>query len=253
MGNEGIEAYLASLAPHAVTLPRAALARGLHPFVTISRAAGSGAGRLADALLRQMHARARSSTCYGWRVVDSKFCAKILRGTHLRPAFELLLAERYQREIEDLVSALIAGRAAQSRHMEATFRVLRTLAIFGKVIIVETGGACLTRDLPCGVHVRLLAAPSTCLRRTMGVGLSAAAARRVLAWQDRARARLWRVYFHEDIHDPMCYDATWNTDSVSFDQIAASILQLVRARASKAWRPTGRGKPGADLELPFAS
>ena len=55
-------------------------------------------------------------------------------------------------------------------------------------------------------------------------------AREMVKTQDRARAALVRAHGHRDIDDPLLYDAVWNTETVPFDVITGSILELVKQR-----------------------
>jgi hypothetical protein len=45
---------------------------------------------------------------------------------------------------------------------------------------------------------------------------------------------LVKEYFSKDIRDPLLYDVTWNTDSVSIEEIASSIIGLITSRVDRA-------------------
>jgi hypothetical protein len=45
--------------------------------------------------------------------------------------------------------------------------------------------------------------------------------------QDRARARMMKSRFKQDIEDPLRYDATWNTDHVPLEAIARWTREMV--------------------------
>ena len=62
-------------------------------------------------------------------------------------------------------------------------------------------------------------------------------AREMVDKQDRDRARLVRDHFSRDIHDPLLYDVTWNTDTVSFEAIAATGIALIKQRAQASRAP----------------
>ena len=99
------------------------------------------------------------------------------------------------------------------------FKTIRKMAALGKVIIVGRGAVCLTRALPYGIHVRLVAPDRCRIRRMMEhLHLPEREAGEVVARMDNSRARLLKTYFSTDIRDPQLYDVTWNTDSVSLDR-----------------------------------
>ncbi|MGH9881697.1 MAG: AAA family ATPase [Pyrinomonadaceae bacterium] len=218
------------------TLPlrRADLNQGIHPFVTISREAGAGGHRLAGALLTQLKALDRVPLFQNWQLMDQTLCHKILENPKLRVSLETLLTEELHSEVEDIVNSLLAGYTPQAQVMIEVFNTVRTMATFGKAIIVGRGAVCLTRDLPYGVHVRLVAAPSSRIRRIMELRrLSKKEAQGLVKKMDRERARLLKIYFSKDIHDPRLYDVTWNTDFVSLEEIASSVIGLIQSKANR--------------------
>ena len=114
------------------------------------------------------------------------------------------------------------------------FRTIFSFATVGKVVLVGRGAACLTRDLPLGIHVRLVAPLSVRIRRMRDyLRLTESHAAALVAEQDKARARLIKTYFGRQIDDPLLYDTVWNTESVSVATIAATIVRLVQYRVKE--------------------
>jgi cytidylate kinase len=145
-----------------------------------------------------------------------------------------LAEEEFASGIQDMVSSWIAGLSPQSVVVAHLFKVIRGLAQQGKVIIVGRAGACLTRTLPLGVHLRLMAPLDVRVRRVRAVlGSSEKEARRVVADRDRARAALVKTYFHRDIDDPLLYDLVWNTDTVPVEVVASTTLRAVESLARR--------------------
>jgi cytidylate kinase len=230
-----LESYLAVAAPRTATLRPAHLTRGIHPFVTISRETGAGGHSLAEKLLRKMKAVERIPMLEDWHVMDQELCQKILENPHLKVSLDALLTEELHSAVEDIVNGLIGGYTPQSQVMIEIFNTIRTVATLGKVIIVGRGAVCLTRALPYGIHVRLVAPRSTRIRRMMEfLNLSRRDAEELVARMDNSRARLLKTYFNKDIGDPLLYDVTWNTDSVSLEEISSSIIELIQSRAERA-------------------
>ena len=112
--------------------------------------------------------------------------------------------------------------------------MVRTLATVGNVIIVGRAGACATRGLPHGIHVRLIAPePWRVARMRQLFGLSESEARQVMARQDRDRARLVTEHFQQDINDPLLYHAVWNTGMTPLEEIARSLIAMIRVQARR--------------------
>jgi cytidylate kinase len=169
-----------------------------------------------------------------WQMMDQELCHKILENPHLKVSLHALLTEELHSEVEDVVNSLIGGYTPQSQVVIEIFNTIRKMATLGKVIIVGRGAVCLTRALPYGIHVRLVAPLSTRVRRMMELlHLSERDAREVVARMDNSRAKLLETYFSKDIRDPLLYDMTWNTDSVSIEEIASSIIGLIQSRAEQ--------------------
>ena len=165
---------------------------------------------------------------HGWEVFDQKLCVMILQNTSVNVSFESLIKEEYKSEAKQFVSDLLEGKATQYSTYKKTFHVIRLLCQIGKVVIVGRGGAHLTRDLPNGVHVRLVANTNERIERmTKMFDITTREATRQAKEQDKNRARLVHDFFNQDIDDPLQYDAMYNTSTLNVDQIAHSILELV--------------------------
>lgn len=206
---------------------------GRHPFVTISRQAGAGGHTLAHVLVRQMQ-HEQDPIFQGWQVFDRELCERLMADPRLHVSMQSLLTEEYRSEIEDAIFSLVGGQTPRDVVVRRLFETIRTLATVGRVVIVGRAGMCVTRDLPDGVHVRLVASGPARVQRMMQLlHLDEAGAREAVDRQDRDRARLVREHFSREIHDPLLYDVTWNTDSVSFEAMAASIIALIKHRGSR--------------------
>jgi hypothetical protein len=204
------------------------------PFVTISRQAGAGGHALARALLdRTLEARPKA-LFEGWSLFDERLAEMVAENPALKVSLRGLAEEEFASDIQDMVSSWIGGLSPQSVVVAHLFKVIRGLAQQGKVIIVGRAGACLTRTLPLGVHLRLMAPLDVRVRRVRAVlGSSEKEARRVVADRDRARAALVKTYFHRDIDDPLLYDLVWNTDTVPVEVVASTTLRAVESLARR--------------------
>jgi hypothetical protein len=202
-----------------------------HPFVTISRQTGAGGHTLGRVLLQEME-QEDDPLFQGWQVFDRALCEKLLEDPTLHVSMQSLLTEEYRSEIEDVIFSLLGGETPRYTVVKKLFETIRTLATLGRVIIVGRAGMCVTRGLPDGVHLRLVASESRRVQRMMGLlQVGEKEAREAVYKQDRDRARLVRDYFSRDIHDPLLYDVTWNTETMSFEAIAASVIALIKQRA----------------------
>jgi cytidylate kinase len=187
----------------------------VYPFVTISRQTGTGGHALADTMLEVFSEQA-----------DVRFAGSL----------DSLIEEEYRSRTNDFFHQMLRSTAHQDMVMNRAFLVVRAIAGMGKSIIVGRGGSHVTKDMPQGVSLRIVAPEDVRIARAMEVhGLTEKEARAGASKRDSDRARLLRSFFGADIGDPTGYDVTWNADSASFSEISQATASLVRCRGNGSW------------------
>jgi cytidylate kinase len=206
-------------------------AKGRNPFVTVSREAGAGGHSLAVAILKEV-GKEHSPLYGGWQICDQEICRMIAEEPGLKVYTESLLAREYHSGVEDFLKELLEGDSPQDAVIHRMFGIIRKFAVLGKVVFVGRGAVCLTRDLPLGVHIRLVASLESRIGRMAEyLRVTEKRAREITLEQDQARARLVKTYFDKDIEDPLLYDAIWNTDRAPVDEIAKFTVGMVKRKA----------------------
>lgn len=204
--------------------------KGTYPFVTISRQAGAGGHTLAKFLLNDLSLK--SGKIYkGWQFCDQEICKLVSETPGLKVCVQELIASEYHSNLQDMLEELIIGDSPQDKILKQMFQIIYKLASFGKVIIVGRGASFLTRKLPLGIHVRLVASMETRVQRMMGLlEIPKKKAAALIEEQDKARKKLIKKFFGEDIENPLLYDVVWNTDEVSMEDISEAILVLLQRK-----------------------
>jgi len=210
--------------------PQSTPESGLHPFITISREYGAGGTSLAKALLKHFD-RQDSSVFKGWQIIDNNLCEKLESDNRLNHAVRDLLSEEYYSEVQAFVYSLLGDPSQKTLVYKELFDSIRTLATFGKVIIIGRAGCCITESLPMGVHLRLAASLQS---RVARVRKRHRDPLKAIQQKDRDRARLIKVHFQRDINDPLLYDMVCNTDRLGFEEMARMSAELVRARTEES-------------------
>lgn len=205
------------------------------PFVTISRLAGAGGDAVAAELARRLGEDPALAGPVGWRVHDSDICAGIAAEPALASRLDDLVREVYRPGLEDFTRGAPRLTGARPIPVHQIFRTVRHLATLGHGVIVGRAGVVLTRDLPLGVHIRLIAPREVRVHRLqVRFGLTREDALTSMQDQDAGRARLFLDYFQRDIDDAHLYDAVLNTARIDVRALADVILGLVRDRVRGA-------------------
>jgi cytidylate kinase len=204
------------------------------PFVTISREAGAGGHLLSYVLTTDFLQQEDRDLFGGWHVFDRQLCEIVAEDPELRTSVDDLLAERYESSVHEFLEGVFTGRSRCYMECKRTFRVVRILAMLGKVILVGRVGASVTRDLPMGVHIRLVAPEASRVRWMMKkLHLSKAGAEDAVRRQDQDRHRMAKSFFSVDISDPLLYDTVWNSEKADPHVISHSIIEMVKLRVAQ--------------------
>lgn len=226
-----LTSFIDSLQYHEKFSPSGSSENGRYPFVAISRETGAGGQALATELLRQIGEQSAEPLFSGWQLCNQELCHALAQDPGLKTAVESLLRMEYHPHAEDILGQLIFGNQSQDVVIKKMFRMIRTLALHGKVVFVGRGATFLTRDLDCGLRVRLVASVESRIKRVVSsTGLTEKAARELIAEKDKAKAELVKTFFNKDIRDPLLYDIVWNTDRVTLREIAGILVGCLRSR-----------------------
>jgi len=199
-----------------------------YPFVTISRQAGAGGHILARQIVRALEKKFTYEAASDWEVFDQKLCALLATNGVLKMSFDALVTEEYKSEIQQFIGDMISGQPRQYKVYRNIMEIVRLLTTMGKVVIVGRAGAFIARDLPMGVHIRLVAGEKVRIKRMASMlDMNLDQAKRTVKLQDKSRARLVNDYFNADVADPVHYHAVFNTELIGIPEIADIVADMV--------------------------
>ena len=203
-------------------------------FVTISREAGAGGGTLGQRLAERLNRF--DSTDPPWACFDRELVEKVASDHQMSAALIDALEEQDHSWLSDFFSGLSLGGPA-SDHSEAKVyervaKTIRAIAGVGRVIIVGRGGVFITRNMPGGLHLRLVA-PLFYRVENMArlLGCSEREAEQEIHRRDRNREAFYRRYFSEWRLTPDVFTMTLNTAPIDEERMIDAILPLIVARA----------------------
>ena len=214
---------LSRVREQASRLPESVKPSGSIRFLTIARDIGAGGDAVASEL----------AGCLNWHVFDKEIVDSIARDSRVRLDLVCELDERSQSLIHDMVERLLLMAEGISfgneEYHEALLKTLAYLAACGRAIIVGRGSAYALQGEP-GLHLRIFASQDTRARglaQEWSVPLEEA--RRRMLQIDAGRRNFILHHFRQNIDDLRFYDAVFDTDRLSVNQIVLAVLGLMKS------------------------
>lgn len=202
------------------------------PFITLSRQFGCEAIALAELLAKQFDTTENLEPG-SWQVYSRKLIEAMADQQYSYDQLMTALGSKARGAIEEFVETLV-GQISDLKLLHKLIQTMRATATLGRCIIVGRGGAIVTRDLPGGIHVRLVASEEFRLKRLVErYGWSEGEARRELSEQDSYRHSFYQKYLHRDSNDPEIYDLVLNAGRLTHDEMVGQIISLFHARQNK--------------------
>ena len=198
------------------------------PFVTISRQAGAGAKILAEDLVNRLN-MIENELPQRWTSWDRELVEKVASELGTRKDLVEGLTESdhnwLQQFFDDLSASYDFHHASEFRIYRRVASTIRALAQSGRVVIVGRGGVHITRDLPGGLHLRLVA-PLEHRIQTMMKRLDTTyeRAKEYVTTTDRAREKFDRQHFSGSLFSPDTFSITFNTSAVSAEQMVDAVV-----------------------------
>jgi len=218
-----------------------------YQFITISRDFGALGDIAASELAARLH----------WRVYDKEIVDYIASNGHVRHRLVQQMDERAQDLIHDTVDRLLrmfaGGAFGNEEYHVALLRSLATLAARGGVILLGHGGAFALRGQP-GLHLRITASLDLRVERvSKRWRVSLEEARHRVLQTDTQRRDFIRYHFKAEADDVRFFDAVFNTDHTTVNQVVTATLGFMKpiSEAAEAQPPVFRDVPfQSSEELP---
>jgi cytidylate kinase len=213
-----------------------------HPFITISRQPGAGAAALKDHLIERL--RAVDPADPPWTGFDRELVEKVAEDHNLSERLIESLEDSRYSWLYELVRGLNVDRPPSDVSVyRRVAKSIYALAQAGRVVLVGRGGVFLTRRLPGGLHIRLIAPFEERVERyQVDHATDRRTAEKTLREIEERRAAFYKRFWPSQSLGPDTFDATFNTARLSEAQLAEAILPLVPGLSE-----TQRSKQGAPL------
>jgi len=200
----------------------------LHPFITLSRETGAGATTIGQLLLPLLDRELRRES-HPWVLLDKDLLTQALTHHHLPERLAAFLPEDSISETKAVIGELVGLHPSLWTLEQKIAEAILQLAHVGRVIFAGRAANLITRGVPGGLHIRLVAPKEIRAERIAALlSCTHAAATAHLERNDLARRRYVRTHFDRDIDDPRLYDLVINT--AHFTPAAAAQLLVAALR-----------------------
>ena len=198
------------------------------PFVTISRQYGCMAYALADCLAQRLNAEFPE---WNFTIYDRKTLEMMVEHEPITADVINSLSERTRGVIEDWVGHLLAERPPDIRVFHRLATTLCSIAALGQAILVGRGGAAITRKIPTGIHVRLIAPIDWRIENMRNYPERASkASMEIVKQADKERESFVRKYLGVDVNDPGLYHLVMNNQFLTMEEQMEIIVKLVQEK-----------------------
>ena len=200
------------------------------PCITVSREYGCTGYPAAEALRETMAQR----TGEEWVMVDTDVLEEVARRHNLSSEILKTLGED-NRVLAQVLATFSNRWKSNHDYFLPLARHIVALAEQGNVIIVEMGGAVITRHIEHSFHFRIYGSAhfkSAKLARRLHVETEEAET--LMLRQQKVRNNFSRDFLNADSNDPALYHMLFNNDRCTHAKIAETIADFVRPEGTRA-------------------
>lgn len=219
------DSYIISqLKKHPETQQNRTIFRQIRPFVTISRETGAGGTSVGEELVEYLNSNDYSKGDVKWTLFDKNLIEKVIEDHKLPEVFKHYLSEQTISGIQDTFERLMGLHQGISMLASKTCNTIISLASIGNVVIIGRGANILTKNLPGGFHIRLIAEHEWKINQAETIlHKSRKEAIKFIEEEDIRRKEYVKKIFNKNVEDPLLYDMVIKTSSITFSEAARII------------------------------
>lgn len=207
-----------------------ASSEAIRPFITLSRETGAGATTLGQQLVLRLN-QDFGADGQGWVFLDKDLLTQALLHHQLPARLADFLPEDRIAETKAAIGEIVGLHPSLWQLEQQISEAIRQLAHVGRVIFAGRAANIVTRALPAGLHVRLVASLETRIARVAAaLNCDRSQAFAHIEKTDLARRRYVRSHFDQDLDDPHFYDLVLNTERVTPGATARLVIAALHER-----------------------
>ena len=203
------------------------------PVITLARESACPAKKVAARLVENLNElKTDRSKKLPWRWIDKEILSQSAKELDLDPAeIEYIFKFEKKNFLDDILSSQSKKYYKSDRRIRKTIaRVVKNIAVEGNVVIVGRGGVAVTHEMERSLHIMLEAPLNWRVERNaQKFCMTEKEATKFTLDIDKKR-REFRDYFHGTGTDYTRFDVTYNCMTLSIDEIAESITEMLKTR-----------------------
>ena len=201
------------------------------PFITISREPGAGAWTLAERLVDALNRDDPGEQ--QWTRWDRELVEKVAADFQISDRLVESLEKSHHSWLGDFLASLAFNEGPDLADEQRIFRkvasTVRALAQTGRVILVGRGGVFLTRQMPGGIHIRLVAPLEQRITNMAELlNVTRDQAEKTVREMTRLRDAFYRRYWPQEPLSPYLFTATLNTAALPPETAVRVIVEMVK-------------------------
>ncbi len=200
-----------------------------NPFITISREYGCGGYEVAEHVVSELNHAYKQHPI--WGAYDKLILDRISSDMGITNTLADTLTGSARRKMTELFQTTFSKFPPQVAVYRKLAEVVRMLAINGHVVIVGRAGNAITKDMPYGMHVRIIAPMDWKVERIMRLAnISKKDAKSVIAEKTGDRESFLKEFVMFDSRDSHNYDLVINNADYTIENAAMLIIEALKLK-----------------------
>ena len=197
------------------------------PFITISRETGAGGISLGEYLVSYLNIF-DTHRKKDWMLFDKKILEKVSGDNILSEEIESMVPEKRVPELQSIIEQLFKLHPSQQTVAHKISRTILQIASMGNAIIVGRGANIITRELKCGLHIRLISSLDKRIKQIQDfMKLDKIRAAKFIEQEDKDRKEYIKKNFSKAIDDASLYSIVINLARIDTQNALRLIAEQV--------------------------
>ncbi len=200
-----------------------------HPFITISREYGSGGYEIAEKIASGINRESNNDQV--WAAYDRKLLENIMDDMGFTQSLTETMTGNARKSMTNLIQTSFSKFPPQVAVYRKLVETIRLLVINGHVIIVGRAGNVITRDIPGGLHVRIVAPMEYKIDRMMSLtGEKRKDVEKIIKKKSIERDSFMKEYIKFDPANTANFDLIINNARFTSEEAANLIISGIKVR-----------------------